>query len=102
MMDPTGEKLSWARATLGKFAKGRRQAPKFVGEYLEHLAMIRDYGNRDDFYGLVAKLGYQDRHNQPGHGHGEPGHDDDVENAERPDHEDPERPPLVRYVDFPG
>jgi hypothetical protein len=121
MIDPTGEKLSWARTTIGKFAKGSRKAPKFVGEYLEHLAMIRDFGNRDDFYGLVTKLGYKDG-KHPSHQHGqEPGrskgdHDDheghdhdghdhggrDVENAERPGEDPNQPPPLVRYVAFPG
>lgn len=60
MIDPTGEKLSWARATIGKFAPASSKAPPFVGQYLEHLAMIRDYGDRGDFQGLVAALGYQD------------------------------------------
>lgn len=60
MIDPTGEKLSWARATIGKFAPASSKAPPFVGQYLEHLAMIRDYGDRGDFPGLVAALGYQD------------------------------------------
>jgi hypothetical protein len=124
MIDPTGEKLSWARATIGKFAAGSRKAPQFVGEYLEHLAMIRDYGNRDDFYGLVVKLGYKDGHHHPshqpdqesgrskkdhddhdGHDHGDHGKDrgdHDVENAERPDQDPDQPPPLVRYVEFPG
>ncbi|MFH1726714.1 MAG: hypothetical protein ABII00_19060 [Elusimicrobiota bacterium] len=65
VMDPTGQKLSWARATIGKFARGRMKAPGFVADYLEHLAKIRHYGDRGDFRGLVEELGYQDRNSDP-------------------------------------
>jgi len=112
MMDPTGQKLSYARATFGKFAQGPNKAPKFVAEYLEHLAKIRYYGNKDDFLGLVDELGYRDKHNHSHHPHGSdaPGRQDhdpkhegheDEENAERPGDEDGP-PALVRYVNFPG
>lgn len=65
MMDPKGEKLSWARATIGKFATGPAKAPQFVGEYLEHLAMIRRFGEVGDYDGLVTALGYRDRSGSP-------------------------------------
>ncbi|MFH2203008.1 MAG: hypothetical protein ABIJ96_07830 [Elusimicrobiota bacterium] len=103
LMDPTGQKLSWARATFGKFAQGADKAPEFVSEYLEHLAKIRYYGNKDDFLGLVDELGYRDKHNHAGapHGSDAPGRRDDAEKAERPGEEDGP-PALVQYVNFPG
>lgn len=77
-MDPTGQQLAWARATFGKFAKGPYKAPEFVGEYLEHLAKIRRFGDHGDFAGLVESLGYQEGSgsenaerfcSNPAHGH---------------------------------
>ncbi|MBI5243223.1 MAG: hypothetical protein HY922_05975 [Elusimicrobia bacterium] len=67
IVDPSGEKLCWARATLGKFGAGRLKAPDYVGDYLEHLASIRDYGDKGDLASLVDKLGYQDRKVNPFH-----------------------------------
>lgn len=112
LMDPTGQKLSWARATIGKFAAGPGKAPKFVANYLEHLAMIRDFGERDDFDGLVAALGYQDRADNPfhnaEHGSAERGHNC-AEHGLRmlsTQTKDPARShaeaATVRYVEFPG
>ncbi|HAH07343.1 MAG TPA: hypothetical protein DCM05_12620 [Elusimicrobia bacterium] len=65
IIDPTGEKLSFARASIGKFATGKMKAPESVCEYLEHLASIRDYGDKGDFDGLVDSLGYKDRKTDP-------------------------------------
>ena len=67
MMDPTGEKLCWARSTVGKFASGKLKGPDYVGDYLEHLASVRDYGDKGDFDGLVDSLGYKDRTVNPFH-----------------------------------
>lgn len=65
IIDPTGEKLSFARATVGKFATGKLKAPEAVCEYLEHLAQIREHGDKGDIEGLVDSLGYQDRKTDP-------------------------------------
>ncbi|MEE8424777.1 MAG: hypothetical protein V3S11_03055 [Elusimicrobiota bacterium] len=116
LMDPTGQKLSWARSTIGKFATGPGKGPKFVANYLEHLAMIRDFGERDDFDGLVAALGYQDRSENPfrhaEYGSAELGHDghDCAEHGLRmlthPSNSVQARShaaaATVRYVEFPG
>jgi hypothetical protein len=115
IMDPTGEKLSWARATIGKFAQGSRKAPEFVGKYLEHLAMIRRFGDSDDFAGLVVALGYRDRSDNPFHDHGnaeqgsaEVGHAHDGEDCDCKnqmlDHatEPADAAVTVHYVDYPG
>ena len=67
IMDPTGEKLCWARSTVGRFASGKLKGPDYVGDYLEHLASVRDYGDKGDFDGLVDSLGYKDRTVNPFH-----------------------------------
>ena len=67
LIDPSGEKLSWARATIGKFASGKLKGPEYVADYLEHLASVRDYGDKGDFDGLVDSLGYKDRTVNPFH-----------------------------------
>ena len=38
-----------ARSTVGKFASGKLKGPDYVGDYLEHLASVRDYGDKGDF-----------------------------------------------------
>ncbi|MFA6031046.1 MAG: hypothetical protein WC969_14410 [Elusimicrobiota bacterium] len=65
MADPSGEKLCWSRVTIGKFSGGKSDAPGFVADYLEHLAKIREFGDKGDFDGLVDALGYQDRKSSP-------------------------------------
>jgi len=69
-MDRRGEKLAWARVT---YCRPDSKAPELVCKYLEHLAKIKYYGERDDFKGLVDELGYQDRSENPFHFHPEPG-----------------------------
>ena len=75
LVDPSGQKLSWARVN---FCSPSTSAPKVVCEYLTHLAKISWHGEKGDWDGLVADLGYQDRHDDPfehhpgdGHQHGE-------------------------------
>jgi hypothetical protein len=72
VFDPTGQKLSWARASFGKFAPPNRQAPEATVKFLEHVAQIVDYGDRGDFEGLVKSLGYKDRESNPFHPQVEP------------------------------
>lgn len=73
-LDPSGQKLAWARH---KYCVADTGSPEMVCKYLKHLAMILDYGSKDDFAGLVDHLGYQDREEDPfAHDHSS----DDAEN----------------------
>lgn len=75
LVDPTGQKLSYARVNL---CSPTSLAPKVACDYVTHLAKISWYGEKGDWDGLVAALGYEDR---PGHDHahhagdGHPDHD---------------------------
>ncbi|MDE2291251.1 MAG: hypothetical protein KGL53_04145 [Elusimicrobia bacterium] len=62
LVDPTGQKLAWAR--VNACAAGST-APKIVCTYVNHLAMISFYGQKDDWKGLVTALGYHDRDGSP-------------------------------------
>ena len=70
LVDPKGQKLAWARVN---FCSPSTMAPKLVCDYLTHLAKISWYGEKGDWDGLVAGLGYQDRADDPFAHHHEPG-----------------------------
>lgn len=61
-MDPSGQRLAWARYN---YCGEDGSKTGVVCDYLKHLADIQDFGSRDDFGGLVKKLGYQDRERDP-------------------------------------
>ena len=64
-LDPKGEVMAKLRYNL----VGKPWVPQVVSDYLEHLAMVRLYGDKGDFDGLVDKLGYEDPDHDPFHGH---------------------------------
>lgn len=66
-LDPKGYVLAKLRYGF----VGKPWVPQVVSEYLEHLAMVRLYGDAGDFDGLVDRLGYQDPHQHPFHQHGQ-------------------------------
>lgn len=63
-LDPSGQKLAWARYNFCG-ADIESNPPNMACRYLQHLAQIKDYASRDDYDGLVAKLGYKDRDHDP-------------------------------------
>jgi hypothetical protein len=62
--DPSGQKLAWARHNFCG-ADAASDPQNMACRYLQHLAQIKDYASRDDYDGLVAKLGYKDRDRDP-------------------------------------